>query len=335
LGTFIATFIYALLALRTIRGGDDNAFVPPLTITLGVVLVIVSAGVLIFFIHHIASSIQADTILEQVGKELHHVIDRLYPEPLGHGPPPRVERPEAGLPPGFDDDTFPIHALRDDYLQTVDDERLMEIAREHDLVLRLRHRPGDFVVRGAVLADVWPARARDTKLIKALYRTFALGRYRSIEHDAEFGIDQIVEVATRALSTGINDPFTVTTAIDRLSGALRQLADRGFPERFRYDDEGSLRVVADTTSFSGFVDSAFNQIRQNANGSAAVLIRMLEAIERIAECVRTEEQRRSLREHARLVLEAGEEGIAAERDKRELRQRYDAATRALRAARAA
>jgi uncharacterized membrane protein len=80
LGSFIATFVYCLLVLRTVRGDDGAHFVPAIAITLGMVLTLASLGVLIYFIHHVSISIQAATIIGLVSHELNEVIERLFPE---------------------------------------------------------------------------------------------------------------------------------------------------------------------------------------------------------------------------------------------------------------
>jgi len=310
LGTFIATFVYAMLVLRTVRGVHDAEFVPPMAMSVGILLVFLSVGVLIFFIHHVASSIQADSVVRSIAVETEDTIDRLFPDPIGKEGS-GSDRPEAGklgaagLPTRFDADAQPVRAPRGDQLAIVDHEKLMDLAVEHDLVVRLRARPGDFVVQGGVIAHVWKDGDLDPEVLKEVREVFAFGRSRSLQQDAEFGILQLVEVAVRALSTGINDPFTAMNCVDRISSLLCRLSGRAFPEAERFDDDGRLRIVLDTSSFTGFVDSAFNQIRQNAGDSVAVLIRMLEGLETIGTQASTSEQRGALEKHANLVLRAG------------------------------
>jgi len=310
LGTFIATFVYALLVLRTVRGLEDAEFVPPLAMSMGILLVFVSVGVLIYFIHHVASSIQADSVVRSIALETEDAMERLFPGAIGKESPEgdhtEVRNPgAASLPTRFDADAKAVRASRGDQLQVVDNEKLMDLAVEHDLVVRLRARPGDFVVHDGIIAHVWKKGDLDPGLLDEVRDVFVLGRSRSLQQDAEFGILQLVEVAVRALSTGINDPFTAINCVDRISSLLCRLSGRAFPGTHRFDDEGNLRVVADTSSFARFVDAGFNQIRQNAVRSPAVLIRMLEALESIGQQVSTNEQRLVLEQHADLVLQAG------------------------------
>jgi uncharacterized membrane protein len=332
LGTFIATFIYAILVLRTIRGPEEEDFVPPLAMSVGVLLTFVSVGVLIFFIHHIARSIQADEVIDAVARETHEAIERIYPDRIGHGRPSRLEDPHALLPGDFDERAWPVHAPRENYLQVVDDERIMKVAHERDLVVRLRARPGDFVLQDGVLADVWSPRfdgeERD-RAIEEVKEVFVFGRTRTLKQDAEFGILQLVEIAVRSLSTGINDPFTAMTCADRLASILRRLAGRDFPEATRFDDEGRLRVLVRANSYAELVDVAFQQLRQNGSGSAAVLVRLLEGIRSIAEEATTGEQRAALRRQAKLILDTGLRSVPADEDRADLRRHHAEVVRAL------
>jgi uncharacterized membrane protein len=330
LGTFIATFVYAMLVLRTVRGVEDAEFVPPLAMSMGILLVFVSVGILIYFIHHVASSIQADSVVHSIARETEDAIERLFPGAIGEERPDGT-RSEGGtpgatsLPTRFDADAKLVRARRGDQLQIIDHEGLMELAVEHDLVIRLRARPGDFVVPDGIIAQVWKEGDLEPELLGEVRDVFVLGQSRSLQQDAEFGILQLVEVAVRALSTGINDPFTAMNCVDRISSLLCRLAGRAFPEAERFDDEGTLRVVADTSSFGGFVDAGFNQIRQNARGSVAVLIRMLEAMESIGAQARTHEQRQVLEQHAVLVLQAGLAGEPPGPDRMDLEKAHASA----------
>jgi uncharacterized membrane protein len=317
MGVFIATFIYALVVLGAVQGVDDRGFVPRLSVMLGVLLVIVSAGFLIFFIHHIALSIQADYVVASLAEEVRGALDRLFPGGVGRSPGQvRADGLETDLPQSVE-----VTAEHEGYIEMVRSDRLMQLARRHDLVIELEHRPGEWVVKGTTLAIVASPRRLDCQCADEVRRTIVVGRHRSLAQDAEFGFQQITEVAVRALSPGINDPFTAMTCVDWLSALLRDLARREFPRRHRYDEEGRLRLVVDGPSFADFVHTSFRQIRRYAGGSAAVLGRLLQGIETVLEGTVRAEQRESLVHEAQLVMRAAEGADISPSDMADLRER--------------
>ena len=313
LGTFVATFLYCLLVLRTIRREDETLFVPHISVTLGVIMSIASMIVLIYFIHHISISIQANEIIARVNNDLLAGIDRLFPEKVGDNPhqqePPRQCEigGEHGLPLGFSEGAKSVGARGDGYLQYLDAESLLALAEEQDLILRLARRPGHYVTAGSTLLDLWPGEKFDDKLAERINGAFILGSQRTPSQDIEYAVNQLVEVAVRALSPGINDPFTAMTCLDRLGSALCRIARRDVPSPLRYDEEQKLRVIAPSITFAGIVDAAFNQIRQYACHSPAVLIRILEALESIAPVLRNPEDLAAVKRHAAMVARCGEE----------------------------
>ncbi len=331
LGTFIATFLYCLLVLRTIRRAEEIAFVPHVSVTLGVLFAIASLGVLIYFIHHVSVSIQADQIVARVGEELLEGIERLFPEQSGGGPARRAEgTPDARLPGAFDQEARVVGATGDGYLQFIDANGLLKLAEEEDLVLRLERRPGQYIIKGSPLAAVWPADRMTDALTEKTNAAFVLGNQRTDSQDVEFPIDQLVEIAARALSPGVNDPFTAITCVDRLGSALCRLAQRDLPSPYRFDEQERLRLIASTVTFGDIADAAFNQIRQYSRTSAPVALRLLETIAFIAAAAHREEDRTALRRHAEMIARGAREALPEAEDRRAVEERYEAASRALR-----
>ena len=156
-----------------------------------------------------------------------------------------------------------------------------------------------------------------------------LRRQRTPTQDVEYAIDQLVEVAVRALSPGVNDPFTAIACIDWLGSALIRLANRTIPSGERFDDKGRLRLIANTTDFAGFAASALNQIRQYGSKSVAVTIRMLDMLTRIGRKVPRSSDRKVLLEHATWIRDDGVACAVNESDKREIEMRFTAAAKAL------
>lgn len=330
LGTFISTFIYCLLVLRTIHseGAEYEEFVPQLSVTVGTGLAIVSIGVLIYFIHHASTIIQASHVITQVSGDLDKTIDKLFPEKLGED---KANQPRqvAEIPANFDAEASPIKATRDGYLQAIDDDELMKIARHYDLLIRLKTRPGKFIVKGSDLAMVLPGERVNQNLKQQINDAFVLGKERTEYQDVEFPIEQLVEIALRAISPGINDPFTAIRCIDRLGAGLSRLAQRDFPSSYRYDNDHNLRVIALGVTFEELVDSAFNQIRQYSKSDVAVTIRLLEAIACIAAFTRNSKQREALRRHGEMILNSSREQISQEQDQKDVQERYHRVIKAL------
>ncbi|NHC37407.1 DUF2254 domain-containing protein [Scytonema millei] len=330
LGTFISTFIYSLLVLRTVRGdGDDyDSFVPQLAVTVGLLLGLASIGVLIYFIHHASTIIQASHIIMEASKELHQAIDRLFPEKLGRSLP-NAKPHDRAIPANFDVDAYPVKAKSSGYVQAIDEEELMQIAGGRSLLLQIKSRPGRFVVKGSDLVMVFPGDKVNRKLSDRINDAFMFGRQRTEQQDVEFPVNQLVDIALRAISPGINDPTTAIQCIDQLSAGLSHLAQREIPSAYRYDDDNNLRVIAEPFNFAGLTDAAFNQIRQYGKSDVGVIIRMLEAIATIARYTQNEPDRAALRRHADMILHDSHEAVSQELDRQDIEQRYQAVLKVL------
>ena len=326
LGTFIATFVYCLLVLRKVTNGPGADFVPYLSITLSIILALVNIGVIIYFIHHIAVMTQAPYVIRLVSDDLRRSIDRMFPENLGEETPTDEAQPDLDLEE-FDRRAFAIEADQNGYLQAIDSEKLMDLAIDHDLVIHAHYRPGDFIVEKTPLAHVQAENAIDDGLSRQIRNMFVLGRERTPRQDVEFGIRQLVEIAVRALSPGINDPFTAMTCVDYLGAALCQAAQRRIPSHYRYDKENKLRVIADAVTFEGMIEAAFNQIRQYGRSSVAVSIRLLETFTVIARCLVRKADGAGLRLQAQTIKDASD--VYPTPDRRAIEARYDALMEAL------
>jgi uncharacterized membrane protein len=280
LGTFVATFVYCLLVLRTVRGDnglDDGVFIPHLAVTGGAVLAIVSAAVLIYFIHHAAISIQADHVIATVANELDAAINTLYPERLGTEP----EETAPPLPDDFDAGAHSVHAPATGHLQSIVADRVMAVAVDRNLLVRLELRPGDFVMQGEAFARVWPPDRLDAVAARQLTNAFPVGQARTLLQDVRFGVEQLVEIAVRGLSSNLRDPVTSMHCIERLGAAVARLAGRRMPSPYRYDGS-RLRVIARGVPVGEVVDAAFDSIRERGAESLAVTIHLLTIFERVA-----------------------------------------------------
>jgi len=320
LGTFIATFVYCLLVLRTVRGEDDGDFVPHVAVTGAVLLALASVGVLIYFLHHAAVSVQAPTIIANVGAQLQASIEALFPEELGQPAEDNGSRVfDGSIPPGFEQEARPVPAACDGYVQAINSERLLSLAAENELLVRVERRPGQFVVKGGSLALVWPAGRPE--FADQIQDAFIVGSRQTSEQDAEFVMNQLVEVAVRALSTGVNDPFTVFSCLDYLGAALSKLAGKKIPSPYRLDDKERLRVIAAPDTFAQMADTAFDQIRRYGRSSTDVLGRMLDVIAVVLTHVRRDEDHSALMRHAMLINQCAD-CLPQDADRQEIHQRY-------------
>lgn len=282
LGTFISTFLYCLLVLRTVRGVEGASFVPHLSVGVGVLMAVASLAVLIFFIHHTAHAIRLESILSELASETRETIDRLFPEQIGVDPSDAACGPVSGPLPDFDREGHAVPARRGGYVQIVDGDALLALAREHDLVLRLEAQPGRFVVGGEALLVAWPQSRLNDTVMKALAGTIVQGDERTPREDLDFSLRRIVEIAQRALSPGINDPTTACYCIDRLREALMHLARRKPPSPVRVDEAGRVRVVAQTAPAGELAGAAFAAVARYGLGDADVVRLLLAATADVA-----------------------------------------------------
>lgn len=307
LGTFVSTFVYCLLVLRTIRG--DEVFVPHLAATLSLLFAVLAVGILIYFIHHVASTLQVENLVASITDELLDTIDHLFPEDLGQ------RLPEPAAKTGrhrrmLEQPAWQVPATYTGYVQAVENNGLMQLAVEHDLIVRLLRHPGSFISETMPLLEVWPADRRNDELGVRLAGMITCGRHRTTTQDVEYPAQQVVSIALRALSPAINDPVSAMICIDWLGSALLRLAGRRIPAAHRSDRDGQLRVIATATTFADLADLVFNPIRRAAHQHPAVLLRMLEKLHALALHATRQSDHQAIEEHAhRLQRAAAEAGF--------------------------
>ena len=292
LGTFTGTFAYCLVVLRSVQGdGGDrySAFVPHLAVTGGVLLTLVSVAILIYYVHHVASSMQVSEITSHVAHDLERSIERVYPEEFGEGAEAVALATPAPPPSAVE-----VCADRSGYLQEIDSEEVFEAARRADATVWMIARPGDFIITGRPIAAVDPAPPDGTRLQEALRSACVFGNDRTSRQDVSFAAQQLVEVALRALSPGVNEPFTAITCVDRLGQGLAHLARRQIPSALRLDEGGRLRVVAIPRRFSDLLNETVEPIVLHAGRTPQVLRRLHTVLDILAEVARRPEDREAI-----------------------------------------
>ena len=323
LGTFVMTIVYLLLVLRAVEGASEPPQVPQAAVALGSLLALMSVLALLAFIQGVATSIVADEVVRRVRRELDAAVEAL-PDLTSDEPDP------AALPSDFEDLATRIPLPREGYVQSVQYDEILAWAVKHDAVVRLDFRAGDFVVDGDRKVLVHPSPADPAQARSEIDRFIVSGQDRTPTQDLEFAIRHLVEVAVRALSPGINDPFTAIAVIDRLRGGLSRLCAKELPPETLRDARGTLRLVRRVTTYPGAVDAAFNQIRQAGATKPAILIHMLEAIGAIAGHSRTGEQGSALARHASLVRSTGLREVGEAADREDIERAFAETMRAIR-----
>ncbi|RMF40470.1 MAG: DUF2254 domain-containing protein [Planctomycetota bacterium] len=337
LGLLIGTSLFCMVALTRIEPSTDDKSVPNVSILIGLGMAVGSMAILIGYIHHVANLIQAPSVVAAVAADLNESLARLFPasaEEEETEQPEPFELPQAAR-------GAPVRSAHEGYLQAIDLEGLISICKADDLVARLLVKPGEFIEIGLPLVEVWPGEAvlkrdhsepdpsttksRDfgDEFAERINDCFIAGTRRTPRQDAECALDELVEVAVRALSPGINDPFTAISCLDRLSAVLGRIAERKMPDPVRRDDEGVPRIVARSTTFDDLMDAAFHQIRQFGCSCPAVAIHMMIVLTRIARHCDSAESRRAVRRHADLLQHDFRQHVEQPEDGDDFQLRYE------------
>jgi uncharacterized membrane protein len=330
LGTFVATFVFSVLVLGSVANQAGHAFVPHISVTVALGLLFVDLGVLIYFIHHIAKSIQLNEVVHGIARDLQEAIDGVRVDALAS-----TTEEDAGLGLSVSDlvarldtDGVDVPAISSGYLQAIGHDRIVELAEASEAVVRLVHRPGHFLIQGRPLAVVWPPDAA-AAVSAGLERAHVTGPHRTVRQDLQFAIDQLVEIAIRALSPAVNDTFTALTCIDWLGDGLSKLSTWPLPEGIYRDSVGRVRLIDVALSYDRIVNRAFDKIRQAGRGMPAVGIRQLETLGKIAEYTIDDNQRAALARQADMVLRTVIADVVEPNDQDDLRRAHRSAVDAL------
>lgn len=310
LGVFLGTFSYALIVLRSVRTEGEGGFIPHLSLSVGIALAFVCVATLVYFVGHMAGRINVDTVIELVSDDVHSAIGRLTTD----------RRPPAPPPPMVWRDAVPIADPRRGYLQQLDEAGLASWAAENQTAILLLVRPGDYIFPGAPIALMLPPVEGAGEAIR---NATALGAQRVSSFDLRFAVRQLVEVAVRALSPGVNDPHTAISVLDRLGAALCEMEPVFLRSGVSLVQE-RVALVVPHIQYDQLLNTMFHMIRQNAAGNAAVLMRQLEVLTQVVSYERDRERMICLKRHADLVIEDAERDIATPGDLEDLRRRYRA-----------
>lgn len=314
LSIFVGAFAYSTAGLYTVgvQGSGQEAFVPRLAVSGSLALALASVGVLIYFIHHLARSIQIDTIMSQVEREASAVIDEVYP----HQPGYREAEERCPEPPLV---AVGLPSARSGYIQAVDPDPLVRMAVRHDVVVVVARQVGDHVVAGTPIAWAWgrtagqPPPGADT-LREAVDEAVQVGFERTMVQDVGFGIRRLVDIANKALSPAVNDPYTGVQAVHHLSVLLCSLARLRLGDWIVRDDQGELRVAVPRPKFPDYLRLGTAQIRRFGAAEPAVTRALIVLLRDVGTSSATEDRRHACVRHIRLVLDDARRATAQPAD---------------------
>ena len=324
LGTFVATAVYCVLVLLAIGPAEHGEFVPHLSVSVVFLLVLLDLAMLIYFLHHIAIQIQLPFVIASIAADLTRYLRVKKPD-IRMATPDEPDDPEeiAALIHQIETAGAMIRTPKGGYLQAIRYDLLVRKASAVNAVVHLPYRPGNFLVEDGELAAVWPPEAADP-ITRCLKRAQVTGPVRTLAQDPAFGVDQLVEIAIRALSPAVNDTYTALTCVDWLSNTLCKLGHVWTPAQTYHDHDGAIRVICEQVSYDNLVQRSFDKIRQASRGMPALLMRQLEALKAIMEQTTSPDHARVLMDEAAMIQRANLESVPEESDRANVERRYNA-----------
>ncbi len=322
LGSYISTYLYCLLVLNAVKEVDGYTFIPAISILVAILAAITNIILLIVFIHQIAISIQADKVISEISEFISKQVETLFPLKKEEE---KEERQTSDMPSviaGYQKQTS-IKSPKSGYLQYIDCENLIKFTTKNESLLVLNYRPGAHLVAGMKIGLLYSHKILEDNEVDKFIDQFVIDTTKTSQQDLEFSIHQMVEIAARALSPGVNDPYTAMTCIDNLTAIMCHLTQVQFPSKSHFDEKGILRLMVDTLDFEGVLDAAFNQIRQFSGGSPSVIIRLMEAMIKIHGFTEKASHKKAVIKHAEMVLRVGKDSMKEKNDLEDLMRRSE------------
>lgn len=298
LSVFVATFTYSSAGLYTVgvSAGERISDFPRLAVTGALVLLFASMVMLIYFVHHLAHSIQIDEVMRRIENSTLRVAADLPTEDVTGVAPPRPPAPARSVP-----------AYRSGYVQAMHPEILLPLAVEADVVTQVVPMVGEHVVAGAPLMYVWSMDGSEPRVAPEVVTELArdavrLGFERTLEQDVALGVRQLADIASKALSPAINDPYTAVQALDHLSVILSELASRELGGQAFRGPDGTVRVMVRGRDLAYFVDLACGQIRRYGSAEPRVMAALLRLLDSTGRMCRSDEARAVVARQVELVV---------------------------------
>ncbi len=322
LGVFIATFFYCMLTLQLSSIFAEQTYHPLVSLSTVLLLTLTNLVLLVLFIHHICVSIQVDSVINDVAEEMHFRAELIFSDELEQSEQDSEQSTHA-LENTFNANPSRLNAANDGYITYIHYNRLVQWAEENDAHVKVLHRAGDYVLKGSELLLVSTDTEEDIDTDR-IHDFVKINQKRTPEQDLEYTIRQLVEIALRALSPGINDPFTAMTCIDRLGSLINLVGHRHMPPGILADSNGVSRLLIDQTTYKSLVEASFNQLRQNSQGHVDVPIRLLETLTKLVVLCETQPHAKELSKQAELIMERSKTEGLLKHDSDALQERYTA-----------
>jgi uncharacterized membrane protein len=319
LSMFVATFVYCLASALSVLPVEVEPDGPQITVTIGLYLMLATFASLILLVQHISTMLQAPNIAAAAGAELRDVVLSEVPEQAQE----RVGLKEGSknLPDTLvEKEGYPIRVKREGSIQYIDPQYILTLAQENDLTIHLLRKPGHIVWRGSKVAIVWPAERVNEELDHQIRNAFRIGNVRTPTQDVAYGVNQLVEMAVRAMSPAINDPFTAMTCLDHIGEGLTLFIKQGEKSPNYYDQDNRLRLVLEPITFPELLDGAFDMLRHASCDNATVLLHMLEVINSISQEVHLARVNQELIHHINLIQDESKAGSIIEPDRDRIAQ---------------
>lgn len=322
LGMFVGTFVYCISAATIILPVEVQPEGPQVTATIGMLLMLATFASLILLVQHISTMLQAPNIAAAAGAELRKVAQGEIQAEFGSGKE-QIQNSQDLPDSQTEADGYQLSLGRTGYIKYVDPEYILRLAKDHDLVIRLLRKPGHFVNSSMVVALVWPADRIDEELDKQIKHAFHLGKQRTPTQDVEYAVNQLAEMAIRAMSPAINDPFTAMTCLDYMGDGLVLFARSGDRNSHIFDWDGCLRVIFDPVTFDELLNAAFDMLRHASCDNASVLLHMLDVINMIDKETKSPGIHQKLLRHVYLIEAESKVGALIEADRQSIHQKCE------------
>lgn len=296
MGIQISTFLYSLLVMARVNEPEDSQSVPLLSVMIGIGFALLGIGAFIYFVDHISRSIRVNYIIANIGDQTVALLDNFGQE---EDAPAEADLDDSPLSTA--EETMTLATKTAGYIQGIDTQRLVKLAETHDLYFKITRKRGDFVSKGQPLLLIHPTGNVDEELADSLREQFDIGEERTMFEDVLFGLRQLVDIALKAISPGINDPTTAMNCLDYMTNILVQAAGRPEPQGRACDSRGKVRVWMPCSGFADMVELSFHQIRHYGAGEPFVVKRMLGSLTEIAAATDEAERRGVLWHHVTMI----------------------------------